>query len=256
MSSINTVPCCCTYSTILSAKSGSVSTLFSHHSKANNNCMNTSTWPSSGHNSTCSGVSSWIVQHGHLLLRPSQCLWRRFLFMAAMFITCFYAHTWNSLGTSLVNVRCTCGLSTSSNASVNILDVLWKNKRATCLPATYLMCAPMSEVIFVSSTNMHIGSSGNTSCCGRAVMSCELSIAFVPALHASLSCAALDKSSHSMSSSWCASTWIYSQWKERPPQLTSIVFSISECLHRVGMQYGGSSATRPKAPKQPEYIFT
>ncbi len=95
MSSIYTVPCRCTYSTILSAKSGSVSTLFSHHSKTNNDCMNTSTWPSSGHNSTCSAVSSWIVQHGHLLLRPLRCLQGRFLFVAAMFITCLHVHTWN-----------------------------------------------------------------------------------------------------------------------------------------------------------------
>ncbi len=218
--------------------------------------MNTSTWPSLGHSRLCSAVSTWIVQHGHLLLRSSRCLQHRFLFMAAMFITCLHTHTWNSLGTSLVNARCTCGQSTSSNASVNILDILWKNEHATWLPAAYLMCAPMSEVIFVPSMNMHIGSCGNTSCRLRTVMSCEQSIAFAPAFHATLSCAALDKSFHHMRSSWCASTWIYSRWKERPPQLTIMVFSISECLHWVGMQYGGSSATQPKAPKQSEYIFT
>ncbi len=173
-----------------------------------------------------------------------------------MFITCLHTHTWNSLGTSLVNIWCTCGQSTLSNASMSILDVLWKNKHATCLPATYLMCAPVSEVIFVPFTNMHIGSCGNASCHGRSVMSCERSIAFAPALHAALSCAAVDNSSNCMHSSWCASTWIYSQWKERPLQVASIVFSISECLHRAGMRYGGSSATRPNVPKQLEYILT
>ncbi len=53
-----------------------------------------------------------------------------------------------------------------------------------------------------------------------------------------------------------ASTWMYSQWNERPSQFTSIIFRTSECLHLVGMRYRGSSAVQPRAPRQSKYIFT
>ncbi len=118
------------------------------------------------------------------------------------------------------------------------------------------MCTRVSDVILVPSTNIHSSSRENGSCCGRSVMSCERSIAFAPASHAAFNWASLESSSHCMRSSWFASTWINSRWKERPLQLTSIIFSTSECLHLVGMQYGGNSAVRPRAPKQSENIFT
>ncbi len=49
---------------------------------------------------------------------------------------------------------------------------------------------------------------------------------------------------------------MYSRWKERPPRVTSIVFRTLECIHLVGMRYGGRSAMRPREPRQSEYIFT
>jgi hypothetical protein len=87
-------------------------------------------------------------------------------------------------------------------------------------------------------------------------MSCDRSITFAPASQTAFSWASLKRSSYRLRSSWCASTWMYSQWKERPPQVTSIVFRTLECLHLVGMRYGGSSAVRPRAPRRSEYIFT
>ncbi len=44
--------------------------------------LNASIRPSSGHSRICSAVSTCIMQQGHLLLHPSQCLWRRFLFFS------------------------------------------------------------------------------------------------------------------------------------------------------------------------------
>jgi hypothetical protein len=152
-------------------------------------------------------VSTWIVQQGHLSHCPSQCLRLRFLFVAAIFITCLHAQTCNSRDTSSCSVRCSWGQSTLSNTSVNILLVWWKMDCATWRPAAYRMCAPVSEVIFFPLTNMQIGSSGNASCGGRFVTSWECSIAFAPASHAKLSCAAQVRSSHQVWSSWCAATW-------------------------------------------------
>ncbi len=120
-SSIVIVPRCQMYSTILSVKSGLVSALSSHHSSAVVQSWNASTRPTSGHRRMCSAFSTWIVQQGHLSLHPSWCFQLRFLFVAAIFITCLHAQTWNSWGTSSFRVRCTCGQSTSSNTSVDIL---------------------------------------------------------------------------------------------------------------------------------------
>ncbi len=165
-SSIVTVPRCCTYSTILSAKSGLVSAASNHRSRADGASQNFSTLPSMGHSRMFSAISTLIVQHGHLLLCLSWCYWCRFFFVAAIFITCLHAQTWNSRGTFLFKVWCTWGQSTLLNALVNSLDVLWKKEHVTCHPAMCLMWAPVSEVIFLPSTNKHIGSRGNTSCCG------------------------------------------------------------------------------------------
>jgi hypothetical protein len=107
--------------------------------------------------------------------------------------------------------------------------------RASCWLAAYQMCARVSDVILVPSTNIHSGSRENGSCCGISVMSCERIIAFAPASHAAFNWASLESSSHRMRSSWFPSTWINSRWKERPPQLTSIIFSTLECLHLMGM---------------------
>ena len=106
-SSIVTIPPRRTYSTILSVKSGSVSASSSYRSSAVMQSWNASTQPTSGHSRTCSAVSMWIVQQGHLSHRPSRCLRLRFLFIAAIFITCLQAQTGNSRGTSLCSVRCT-----------------------------------------------------------------------------------------------------------------------------------------------------
>ena len=77
-SSIVTVPRCRTYSTILFVKSGSVSASSSHRSSAVMQSWNASTRPTSGHRRTCSAVSTWIVQQGHLSHCPSRCLQLRF----------------------------------------------------------------------------------------------------------------------------------------------------------------------------------
>ncbi len=71
-----------------SIKSGSVFASSNHCSNAQYDCINASTLPTSGHSMTCSTVSTWIVQHGNLSLRPSQWhdissyWWRRYSSLA------------------------------------------------------------------------------------------------------------------------------------------------------------------------------
>jgi hypothetical protein len=55
------VPWPCTLSTMQSIKSGSVSASSNHCFNAQDDCINASTLPTSGHSMTCSAVSTWIV---------------------------------------------------------------------------------------------------------------------------------------------------------------------------------------------------
>ena len=212
--------------------------------------INASTLSVSGHVGMCAAISlhcPQLLQSESTFLSYLDWKWN----VPAMPVTCLHAHIWNNCGT-FRNVLWTMCQSNSSNWCANRMFVEWKTSFVSCLCAANLMWSPVSDVIFSLPTKRQIGSIVNLDWHGKASNFCLWIFVYSPSLHAQFSCAGRLSLWNALESSWWATTCLYSLSKVRSPQLTRIVFNVSECLQRVGMRNGSKSWTLPISPRQSE----
>ncbi len=122
-------------------------------------CSKATVRPASGHTATCRQVSSLARQLGQLQSRPSWC--DRNFIMPAIPNTCFDAHNRNNRGTEC-KAECTSGQPTSSKPYSDIIFFHRNSAFASCWCAWNPCCGPGSEINFLPSIRIPMGSKGKS----------------------------------------------------------------------------------------------